>query len=233
MEKQINVAAGTEILTIFEGTALTPKEKAKVKISGSISAPRLYLEKRKPNESTDHVLYNRESMTIKFVQHENDQLGSEVIGSLKTNPDLKKFNVNSDKETLGTKEMASLLKRNRVFFQDKGKNLSIVNALNSFQATIQTELNKEQDTRGNKKELIEKKVISNIPTEFNLNLPIFVGQKAKTFNVEICFDATDTGVKCWLESADLQELILETRDEIIDSEITLIGNICTMPIIEE
>jgi len=120
-----------------------------------------------------------------------------------------------------------------VFFQDKGKNLSIVNALNSFQATIQTELNKEQDTRGNKKELIEKKVISNIPTEFNLNLPIFVGQKAKTFNVEICFDATDTGVKCWLESADLQELILETRDEIIDSEITLIGNICTMPIIEE
>ena len=233
MENKIVVSDDTKTLTIFEGTALTPKEKEKVKISGSISAPRVYLEKRSPNEATDYILFSREKMTIVFRQHENDQLGSHIIGTLLINPDLKKFNVNSDSNTLGTKEMASLLKRNRLFFTDKDRNFSVVAALNSFQATISTELAKEQDTKGNKRELIEKKVISNIPTDFNLTLPIFVGQKAKTFNVEICFDATDSGVKCWLESADLQELILQNRDEIIDEEIEKIQEICLLPIIEE
>lgn len=231
MENKINVSAGTQVLTILEGKALTPKEKKRVVINGSISAPKIYLSKRKPNESTDHILFSRDKMKIEFVQSENDELGSNVIGSLELNSDLKNFAINGT-SSLGTKEMASLLKRNRLFFDDKSKNFSVVASLNSFQATIQTEMAKEQDSKGNKRELIEKKVISNIPTDFNLSMPIFIGQTSKTFNVEICFDATDTGVKCWLESADLQELILQNRDEIINAELAEIKAICELPIIE-
>lgn len=233
MEVKIETSENTKELVILQGEALKPREKDRVNLAGSISAPRIYLEKRAAKKETDYILFSRDKMQIIFRQNENDQLGSIVTGKLSINPDLKKFNINSDSNTLSTKEMASLLKRNRFFFTDKDKNFEVVAALNSFNAKIETELNKEQDNKGNKRDLIEKKVVANIPSDFNLTMPIFTGQSTKTFNVEIAFDATDNGVRCWLESSDLQELILRNRDEIMNLEIEEIAKVCPMPIIEE
>lgn len=233
MEKlNITVEGDGKTITILEGKALTPREPKKVSISGSITAPKNYVQIRKANAGTDHLIFSRSKMFITFNSEETKELGTTITGKLLFNPDLEKFGINKQ-ATLMPKELASLLKLNRTFFADKEINSVIVTALNNFTATITTELEKTQDTRGNSKQLAEKKVISNTPKNFTLALPIFVGQPTMKFEVEVCIDTTDAGVKCWLESPELNDLILKNRDSIIDAEVLAIKTICELPIIEE
>lgn len=228
----IKTAEGTETLTIMQGKALTPREPVKVVINGSISSPRIYIETRKADKTKDHLIFSRSKMFIKYFKDELDSLGAEVSGTLSLNPELEEFGINTGKKR-APKELASFLKLKRTFFLDKEKNALIISALNNFQATITTELEKAQDTRGNSKQLVEKKVISNTPTEFVLQMPIFVGQETKKFSVEICIDTTDSGVSCWLESAELNDLIILNRDQIIDSEIAAIQKVEALAVIEQ
>jgi hypothetical protein len=228
----IHTDGENQIITVLEGTALTPREPKKVSIDGSITAPATYVGIRSADAQKDHVVFSRSKMFIRYTKNETDELGATVNGRLLFNPDLEEFGINKQK-TLMPKEMASKLKLSRTFFPDKEINATIVTALNAFTATITTELEKIQDTRGNSKQLVEKKVISNTPTNFDLSLPIFVGQRPMKFAVEICIDTTDTGVKCWLESPELNDLILQNRDAIIDGELEKIKQVCGLPIIEE
>lgn len=229
----VKVEGNQKKLIVLVGEALTPREPATVKINGSITAPRLYLEKRTPTLENDTIIYSRSQMCIAYRKNELDSLGANIEGKLLMSPDLEKLNINDDKNAITPKEMGALLKRNRFFFKDKEGHASLVSALNTFQATITTEIEKHQDNKGNRHDLVNKAVKANVPTGFVLELPIFIGQKSFSFNVEICFDSTDVSVKCWLESSELVELILGERDAIMDKELADIRAICDMPIIEK
>lgn len=221
MEKlNVSLTDGTKVLEVRQGQALPLREPVKVRISGTIDAPRKYVEKRGadlPKQKT-HVTYSREQMQIILSIDEESIFGAEIIGRLELNKDLKDFGVNA-KKLFTVKDLQQFLKMSKYFFTDKDENMKIVSNLGKFKASVQTQLEEGGDTRGNKNKSLDVKVDSNIGLEFMLSLPIFKGQPSKTFKVEICFDVRDADISVWLESAELQELILKTRDEIIDNEL--------------
>lgn len=219
------------VVTILEGKALTPREKRPLLISGEINAISKFLGVRPGNILTDHVIFSRKEMKIEYNAQDQTHLGDLIIGSLSINPELEEFKINQEKMRT-TKELASFLKMRRSFFVDKDKCAVIVTELNKFTAKITADIENHSDQRGNARALADLKVSSNIPEEFSLVMPIFVGGKPMSFRVEICIEVTDGAIKCWLESTELKELIIGTRDALIDDEIKKILSIGNYVIIE-
>lgn len=234
MTKEINVnidGTTNPIVTILEGKALTPRERKRIEISGTITAPADYAEIRKLNHETDHVEFCRNKMSIELYIEDANELGDTIVGQLAMNPELAAFNINKD-NPLDPKKMATFLKMNKLWFSDKSKHFAIIDGLTNFQAKINTEIEKESNSRGDKRDVIVKKITTEIPTLFALELPIYVGQPSKKFNVEISIDHSDAGIKCWLESTELHEIATQTRDEIIDGVIARIKAVAEIPVIE-
>lgn len=209
-------------LSVYTGKALEKQLPRKVSIEGAINAVSEYLKTRTPKATTDYVLFSRSKMRIEYVGDEKNPLGTSVIGRLSLNPDLETLKINDDNASKGPSEMSSFLKRHRSFFANPEECMRICTALNNFNAKVNQELEKTDDKRGNYKSVVEKTVTSNVPESFMLRLPVFSGDKQSLFNVEICFDTSDASVVCWLESADLFDLINSKRDELIDAEISII-----------
>src|SRR3990170_2422633 len=98
MEKiQLNVSENANEIIIREGTLLDPLRDNKVNISANISAPRKFAEVRIPDKIKCHVLFCKEGKKIKYIEDEKNPLGSEITGSLITNPGLSNFGINHQK----------------------------------------------------------------------------------------------------------------------------------------
>jgi hypothetical protein len=231
---ELNITAESKdgVLTVLEGKALTPREKKPLLISGEINAISKFLACRAVNPKDSHVMFSRSKMILTLYSEDQSELGDKIIGKLVVNPDLEKFAINNQRER-SPKELAQFIKMNRIHFLDKEQCSIIVSELNKFSAKITAEIGQSQDTRGNSSAMEEIKVKSNIPEQFKLELPAFVGKQKVSFRVEICIDATSGGVTCWLESVELKELMDSMRDSYIDEEISLIKAQGDFAIIEE
>lgn len=205
-------------LVIRQGDALPVKAPEKLTIIGSITAPMDFMSIIKPDPQKDVVTFSQNEMRITYFKNYSSFYFDAITGRLQLNPDLQKFKINTS-STFTLKELSSLFKMNRIFFADRDECNLLVEKLNKFKASISVELEKNKDDRGNNKQLLDKKVSSDIPERFLLNLPIFLGQPKVTFSVELCFETTEASVSVWLESAELQELIVLTREKLIGEQI--------------
>lgn len=205
-------------LVVRTGDALPLKEPKKLDISGSITAPMDFMSVIKPDAEKDVVTYSLNDLRITYQKNFGSAYSDTIEGKLKLNPDLQKFKINTG-STWTLKELASLFKMNRLFFVDRDECNLLVEKLNKFKAFISVDLEKNKDDRGNNKQLIDKKVNTDIPEKFKLCLPVFLGQPKVEFYVELCFDTTESSVSIWLESAELQEIIINQRDRLIIDEI--------------
>lgn len=223
-EKKINVefAQGEAVKTLIlrEGPAEVLREEKGLTINGNLSAPATFWKNRSTlhGKHLCHIIVNRQEMTLKLITEERDYLFNEIKGKLETNPELKEFGINKEKQ-FTIKELAQFLKMRRFFFADADENLKLVTNLNKFKASVQSQIDQQSDTRGNKVDNFEVKVDSNIDLKFVLNIPIYKGTDKKKFQVEICFDVREKSVSVWLESAELRELELSMRDSLIDAEL--------------
>lgn len=193
-----------------------------LKLEGTITAPGNFIIKRKGQDKDDrcHVLWSLNGLYIKLVTRENHPLSYTIEGKLIKNPEIEKLCVNT-KKTQSVKELAQLLRFNKYFFADGDANIKIVENLMKFKVTAQTHIEKEEATRGNEKDVYEiKGVDSNIDLTFELNMPIYVGQPAKKFKVEILYKIRERNVEVWLESPELADLWRSNADEIIQAELT-------------
>lgn len=218
---EINVAEGVKELIIREGEALPLKEPTQVKIAGTITAPAEFLSKRteevvKPKQS--NVVFSYEGMYIVLTVNESDGIPTIITGKLQPNPELKKFGINEGKK-FTIKDLKQFLKMNRYFFSDQDENIKIIGNLEKFRASVNSQIEQESSNQGNKKQHYEVKVDSNLDLNFTLNMPVFVGQPNSKFQVEICFDVRDQSIEIWLESAELQQIILSGRQVIIDKAL--------------
>jgi len=221
-KNQINVPEGTKELIIREGEALDVSHliPQKVSISGTITAPRMYIEKRKRmhEDIKVHVLFSRENMQIKLICDEKNKIGTEITGKLLLNPELLKFKINTP-VTYTLNELKQFLKMNRSFFVNVDENFKIVSNLEKVKISVQTQIEQEKDTRGNKTDNYQVKVDSGLEMSFNLDLPVYLGQPKKKFKVDICLDVRDKAVSVWLESVELREIEISERDAIINAEL--------------
>lgn len=212
-------------------------------ISGTIEAPYEFLFKRIPiiahnNElqvkpELCHILVSRDDVSIQLTINENDPHTKGVItGKLSQHPKFVEFGINQAKSwepnTLG-----QFFKMNRFFFADKAENMKIVSDLKNFEAKVNTVIEKQKSEKGDFKDNYSGVVMSNLPGTFQLNLPIFKGQKPETIEVEFYASVNGREVTLQLVSPGANQLLEDIRNSIIDEQIKKIGELAPSIVIIE
>ena len=217
----ITLPEGTNEVIIRYGDAAPVKEAQAIVVSGAINAPSAFHAIRPGVKDKSLVRFSRKNLDIVFMANPEDEDAAVITGKLLTNPDLEKFKINKGEDALWTiGGLASFIKQNRIFLGDSDEAVAkLISELKAYKGKVTIDLEQNKNDRGASKSSIETKVDNNVPVDFKVKLPLFVGYTEKTFRVEICFDHTEGGVKLWLESAELQELFFKERDRILDEEI--------------
>lgn len=213
------------LLVIREDEALKVYEEVSTVIVGVLNSPAKWLRARitKHDPLSSHIIVDRDQMLIKLVTEERDHFQNQITGKLEYHPAFIKFGINSG-EYITTHEMADKIKMNRSFFESKSDAMALVSTLKNFKAKIDSEIERNNDNRGNVKALIQQTVSSNLPESFNMVLPIFKGEKPKKIEVEVYIEADS--FKCTLISPEANEEMERLRDEAINAVIGDINSIC-------
>jgi len=219
---KIELGSENKELIILTGKAEEVYHEKSIEVkAGSINSAWEYLSKKvvKP-EIIEHskleFCYDKLYIDLHY---DARQRNPDVIqGKLKLHPDLEKFSINSSK-TYNTFELADFMKMNRHYFENKDYAMKLVQILRGFEGKVRLDMEAKADTRGNSKALINQVVESNIPEEFILLLPVFVGQEKIRLTVEINITAD---FSCSLISPDLKELIDLESKTILDGQLTKI-----------
>ncbi|MGL5472879.1 MAG: hypothetical protein ACRDCT_32655, partial [Shewanella sp.] len=164
------------------------------------------------------VICDKENLTIELLTDPNDPDAAEIIGKAEFSKELQTFGINVAKY-FSREQLIKLIRFNRRFFPNKEENANLLSAYQSFTASVNKNIQEESDLRGNKNNQFQKKVNTTLPENFVLEVPIFKGEKAVTFPVEICMEDYDSGIRFWFESVDLAELIATKTDELFDREL--------------
>ncbi len=210
-----------------EGAALPLKEPESINILGTIDAPRLFLEKRHSllNPLEAHVLVDREAASLALIFDETSAYRGIVMGKLEETKVWKSFNINNGRE-FTPKDLAKFFKLNRAYFDSKPDAMKLIDLLMNFEAKVNSEIQAKSDNRGNKKELQDQAVETNLPNDFELNLPLFKDAGNVKFKVEIYISPDD--LRCQLVSPDANEAMVEFSETIIDNQLAAITDLCPM-----
>jgi hypothetical protein len=224
-----------ETIVIREGDALEIKPPEKIKISGDINTVKSFIDKRKKidaamdafelagrqgiNPDRTVVTVDKSNLSITLELDPEDFYGTVVTGKLEIEPELTKFSIETTKK-FTQQELIKLLRYGKRWFADPAAHETLLLAYMKLDVKVTADLtNNAPDSRGNRSNSFEKKVTSNIPEDFILNIPIFKGQEPKRFRVEIAMDSTDESVKFWLESVELAELIQIEAEKILNEQL--------------
>lgn len=225
MEKQsFNIKVEGNVVEVRTGEALPLKEPRIINLDGSIVGPVEFIRKRKEDFPGNlvHLTYSLRDMFIKLVLNENNHYASTVRGSLKDNPELVTFGINKEVYR-GVKDLQKFLRLRKYFFVDGAQHAAIITNLSKFNAEITSKIKDENDSRGKIERSLNMDVKTDIPLNFELSAPIFLGQPAKKFHVDICFEVRDTNeIVTWLESTELQELVMVDRDKLVMDQVDIL-----------
>lgn len=222
-------------ITILEGKALEEKAPVKIQIEGDIKTVARFIEKRKfvtsdgitfsgdaglqyINPDRTIVVVNKESMTIGLYLDPENYYGTEIKGSLSVAPELEQFSINKNK-LFNREELIKLIRFNKIWFADAEAHDKLLKAYQAFTATVNANIGKTSDTRGNVDNTYKKTVETNVPDSFVLNIPIFKGMDKRRFRVEIAIDSTDASTKFWFESVELNDIIQIESEAILKKEL--------------
>lgn len=218
---------GNEI-TIREGQALPPVAPQKISVTGDIKTVSSFINKRK--SASDAAIYqhinkdlaivevDKQARTIKLMLDPSDPYAAVITAKMELNPDLVDFCINA-KKTFKQKELVDLLKFSGLAFDNAEKHQMLLRSYQAFNAKAYIDMASDSDNRGNKSSSFNKKVETNLPVDFVLNIPILKGQERKRFSVEICLEVTDGGCNFWFESVELKELIEIESELILKAEL--------------
>lgn len=228
---QVNVEHGIKELVIREGEAdpVVPFREG-VHLVGNIDMVSRHLKNAslwliKPVDDGDsplansYVEVNRSTRMISFIEDAGMPWESSYRGVLHLDDNLKNFQINTGKSWT-TFELADHIKMNRSFFETKDTAMRLVGELRNLKVKVDKDVEAMDDQRGNKKVLVAQAIESNIPEAFNLCVPVFKGHAKQTIQIEVNINVAD--FSCTLISPELNDFIEETRDQIIDDEITKI-----------
>jgi len=233
---QFNFAPGAEkveaiIREVKEVNELPIREPVKINISGTIGAPLEFLTKRADqpdqiNQKRCHVIVDRNDISINLVINENDHYNRGfVFGKLEFNPKFIEFGINAGKDWTPT-QLGLFFKMNRAFFTSKEDNMKLVTELMNFTATVNNNIQKAANEKGNRTDNFEQVVNSNLPQSFNLVIPIFKGSKPDTIEVETFAQVDGRDVSFMLISPGAQAVMDMLRDQVIDTHIEAIRKLC-------
>lgn len=213
----VKVKSENDTVTILTGSALPQREPNIIDISGVIDTPLMWLENKSIDLRKAHLLVNYDERTITLIVDERDHYHSTVKGSLTLSQEYINFGINNgDYRT--PLELANFFKMNRAFFENRSEAMKLVSELTNFKAKVNTEVEDEiNQTKGNRKLLLNKAVESNMPETFKIQIPLFKGSKPSTLEVETYFNPDD--LTATLVSADAAEQVEDVKREAIDEVV--------------
>lgn len=234
---KLNVSEGTQKLVIRTGEAPKNIRLNENDFKGNIYAPAdFFTGKLVNNYYASHnfadmlVQYSYDQRTIIFKDNITDNDGSNTVkGFLNRSKEVATLGINNGTK-YSSRELAQLLKMNRIMFADRDQCMTLVANLQNFKAKVEADLENSNDNKGNKKFMFEQKVKQEYNLQFVLNSPIFNTDTMYKYTVEIMYDVLDAQVIFWLESVELKELSDSLTKEIIDAQLTRFGDltkICT------
>lgn len=208
--------------------ALPTREPIKTKISGVITTPIDWLEKRidTVEQKKAHVEVDREAMTILLVVNEADHYTrGEIQGRVEFTEIFVKTRINNAKEAWLPDRLGQFLRLNRGLFTDKEECMKLVSALKNFTAKANSEVQKQKDPNGSRAEVFKQTVQSNLPKDFTLNLAIFKGTPKVPILVEFDHYLADGDCYLQLVSPGANEAVESFRDSCIDDVLNRIREI--------
>lgn len=229
---EIHLAEGIEkaeviIREVNSVNELPVKPPVKIDLKGTIGSVYEFLGKRhdqaeQVNQKLCHILIDREVMTITLITNEKDfHESGKVVGQLQEHPKFIEFGINSEK-SWDPNKLGQFIKMNRAYFIDKDANMKLVTQLKSFEADINSKVEKQKSETGSFKDNFSGVVSSNLPTTFKLNIPLFRGSKAEEIEVEFYANVDGRNISLQLFSPGAAEAMEKVRDAVIDEQIELI-----------
>lgn len=220
----VNLPEGQNTLTLLQGKApaqLDNLAPLKINIEGTIYAPLNFLDKRVKDidQHKAHIIVNRDKLQILLVIAESDAYNNgKVLGKLQLSEIFVTLGINSNKGW-NPEQLGQFLKLNRSFFVNKEEGMKVVAALKSFDAKVNQTVQRETKENGNRALSFRQAVDSNIPEKFKLNLPIFSGGEKHEIEVETYASVDGTDVTIHLQSAGANEVVEETKANVITDTI--------------
>ena len=208
---------------------LPTKEPLKTKISGVISTPFDWLEKRVDTIDQKHanILVDRENMSITLTVNEDDDYKKgTVIGKVEFTDIFKKTKINNSTDGWVPDRLGQFLRLNRgIANVDRNEWSKLVSALKSFKATVQSNIEKTRDSSGSRSDIFQMTVQSELPKSFQVNIPIFRGTPKTVIEVEFDHYVVDGDCVLQLVSPGANEAVESYRDKCIDDVLDQIRKI--------
>lgn len=226
----LHIPEGQDTITILQGNApaqLDNLPPVKININGTIYSPLNFLDKRVKDidQHKAHILVCRDKLRILLVFNEDDDYTrGTVLGELKFSNIFQKLGIN-DNMAWEPESLGQFLKLNRSFFVSRDENMKVVTALKSFTAKVNQDVAKESKENGNRSLVFKQAVDSNIPEKFKLKLPIFSGGNPEEIEVETYASVDGTDVAISLQSAGANDVVEETKANVINDVIFKIRTI--------
>lgn len=217
-------------VVIRHGEALPIREPQKLSLSGDINTPFEFYEKRKDlflhvtesvvneyDSNKTNVVFNKEAGTLVLSTNEDSFFATTVKGTLKLDPIFSQLKVNDeDFKGFTPAELAKILRMNRSLFDDKEFFNKLVNGLQNFKAQFDTQFENSNDKKGSVANSVVKKMVSEHNYNFSLTVEVFEGLESNIVPIEVDIDYSgDAQIRCMLVSVELQEIIYNTKQEII------------------
>lgn len=215
---------------------LPTKEPEDISLSGVISTPRNWLEKRVHtiNEEEANIVVDRDNMDIKLTINENDYYTKATFtGTVQFTDVFKKFGINDLSKGWRPAELGQFLRLNRNVFEDMEACMRIVSLLKNFTAKCKAEIQKQRDPSGAMADVYRQEVESNLPKAFTVNLPIIKGMEKVVIDVEFDHYIANGDVMLQLVSPAANEIVADYTSRCIDSEIEKIKKIAPQIVIVE
>jgi len=171
------------------------------------------------------VIYDLQAGRIALIVDENFENDNyKICGNIQDNSELKKFMINTGNQ-FEPKDLLKVLKFNRIYFESKEENAKICIALQNFKAKVATALENANDLRGEKLNHLHSKIEHDLQESFVLDIQIFKGQPKTKFKVDICLELRAGEVYVLLESVQLKDLEMSTKEDILKKELEIFSEI--------
>lgn len=212
---------GKEIV-IRKGEAAPVRYPEPIKIDGTINAPAQFLLGKEVKDQDTHLrIYSQEGRLELYLNDTDDKSKSIITGSLKKNPDLTNFKINSETHRYTVSDFLRFIKTQRFFFSNKAQHASLIANMQKWNAKIETILVQENDQKGNSNFQVEQKVraVEGLVDKFELTIPIYQGDVNLKFSVEIGLDPKNQAVLLYLFSDELFELELTQKAKLMSEAL--------------
>jgi len=223
--KEINLHTQGGETTIRTGDAPKIDQAKSIKITGRLSAPFDFMEKKTGKDQYHanycHLLIDKDSGTLTLHANEKSSTSEDIItGKLDLNPELLDWDINGDKRW-DVREFIKFLRARKFYFQDPAENQSLIENLQKWNVSIERIIKDENNNTGNSHLSLETKVTKALEkNSFKLEIPVYKGYDKKKFTVEIGLDPQAVSVQMFLVSSDLHTLILTEKERLFKEELS-------------